>query len=73
MAGWSRPVGRPAEPGARSPAQWGVNVLKRGTVLVHLDDQHVVVEGVNKVKKHQKLQIWKQEMLILLKLKQIIR
>jgi len=27
---------------------------KRGTVLVHLDDQHVVVEGVNKVKKHQK-------------------
>ncbi|GAA5178253.1 50S ribosomal protein L24 [Niveibacterium umoris] len=25
---------------------------KRGSVLVRLDDQHVVVEGVNRVKKH---------------------
>lgn len=27
---------------------------KRGTVLRRVDDQHVVVEGVNRVKKHQR-------------------
>jgi large subunit ribosomal protein L24 len=27
---------------------------KRGTVLRRVDDEHVVVEGVNKVKKHQR-------------------
>jgi large subunit ribosomal protein L24 len=27
---------------------------KRGTVLRRIDDQHVVVEGVNRVKKHQR-------------------
>ena len=27
---------------------------KRGTVLAWLDDQHVMVEGVNRVKKHTK-------------------
>jgi large subunit ribosomal protein L24 len=27
---------------------------KRGTVLRHVDDEHVVVEGVNRVKKHQR-------------------
>ena len=27
---------------------------KRGTVLRRIDDEHVVVEGVNRVKKHQR-------------------
>jgi large subunit ribosomal protein L24 len=27
---------------------------KRGTVLRHVDPEHVVVEGVNRVKKHQR-------------------
>jgi large subunit ribosomal protein L24 len=27
---------------------------KRGTVLRRIDDEHLVVEGVNKVKKHQR-------------------
>ncbi|OFZ73993.1 MAG: 50S ribosomal protein L24 [Betaproteobacteria bacterium RBG_16_64_9] len=27
---------------------------KRGTVLARTDDEHVVVEGVNRVKKHQR-------------------
>ena len=27
---------------------------KRGTVLRHIDAEHVVVEGVNRVKKHQR-------------------
>src|SRR6266481_5291180 len=34
---------------------------KRGTVLRHVDAQHVVVEGVNRVKKHQRANPMKGE------------
>ena len=34
---------------------------KRGTVLRRIDEQHVVVEGVNRVKKHQRPNPMKSE------------